>query len=439
MRVRPRRIAAAAALGITTLLGTLAGGAPAGAETPFPPNKASDWIRIGGSDTSEVMMNRLQTLYNESPGCVLTGTPQNLDGRCYDFNTSLAGIQEQYQVDANGNPTDAANTDHDVAFGYAALGSSTGITQLAQRGAPGVQVLDVARSSRAPKASDADGLRFFAYAKDAIPWVKFPGAAAQNVTSLSQVQIRNVFSGCAPASQPEVDKTANGGNNNGIADWGDIGGQTGQPLVVWAAQDGSGTRATFDGFLGSGQSSTNCIPAQYKDNSLANGERRIFENNAAPIRDAEPVDCATEIPSPADPANPCAPNSIFYYSIGRYNQSGGETAILGNITVGGNPVAPTEANILSDAYPFSRYVYNAIRNDTFSAGLASNAVRNFVSANGFLCKTAAASATNPRTGLNYRTEVENVIRGEGFIPLPVGPTGAGGGNSHCRATDTAAL
>ncbi|MEZ5182682.1 MAG: hypothetical protein R2702_12545 [Acidimicrobiales bacterium] len=94
---------------------------------------------------------------------------------------------------------------------------------------------------------------------------------------------------------------------------------------------------------------------------------------------------------------------------------------------------------MSDAYPFSRYVYNAIRNDTFSSGLASNAVRNFVSANGFICKTAAVSATNPKTGNNFRTDVENVIRGEGFIPLPVGATGAGGGNSHCRATDTASL
>lgn len=428
-----------AALGLTVTIGSLAGSTAAGAQTPFPPNKSSDWIRLGGSDTTETMMNRLQVLFNESPGCVLTGTPQNLDGRCFDFDAATSGIQEQYQVDAAGNPTDAANTDHDVTFGYAAVGSGTGITQLAQRGNAGVQVIDVARSSRAPRATDADGLRFFAYAKDAIPWVRFPGAPAQNVASLSQVQIRNVFSGCAPAAQPEIDKTANGGNNNGIADWGDVGGVTGAPIVVWAAQDGSGTRSTFDGFLGSGQSSTNCIPAQYRDNSLANGERRIFENNAAPIRDAEPVDCAVEIPSPADPSNPCAPNSIFYYSIGRYAQTGGETAILGNITVNGTPVAPTEANILNDSYPFSRFVYNAIRNDTFGSGLASNAVRNFASANGFLCKSAAASATNPRTGLNFRTEVENIIRAEGFFPLPLGATGAGGGNSHCRATDTASL
>lgn len=105
----------------------------------------------------------------------------------------------------------------------------------------------------------------------------------------------------------------------------------------------------------------------------------------------------------------------------------------------GTPVAPTEANILSDAYPYSRYLYNVVRNDTFASGLASNAVRNFVSANGFLCKAAAASATNPKTGNNFRTDVETTIRAEGFLPLPVGATGAGGGNSHCRAVDTATV
>lgn len=439
MHITPRRLAAVAAVGLSIVVASLAGATPSGAATAFTPNNSSDWIRIGGSDTTETVMNDLQELYNESPGCVLTGTPQNLDGRCFDFDAGTAGIQVQYQVDANGNPTDAANTDHDVAFGYHALGSSTGITQLAQRGAAGVQLIDVARSSRAPRASDADGMRFFAFAKDAIPWVRFPGTPSASVTSLTVAQISNIFSGCSGSTQPEIDKTANGGNNNGVADWGDVGGVTGQPIVVWAAQDGSGTRATFDGFLGSGKSSTNCIPTQYKDNNLANGERRILENNAAPIRDADPVDCADLIPSPADPNNPCAPHSIFYYSIGRHSTTGGETSILGNITVAGTPIAPTEANIVSGSYPFSRDLYNAIRNDTFASGLAANGVRNFVSANGFICKTAAQSAVNPRTGVNFRTEVETIIRDNGFIPIPVGATGAGGGNSHCRATDTASL
>lgn len=439
MRITPRRLAASAAVGLSIVVTALAGAAPSGAATAFNSNNSSDWIRIGGSDTTETVMNDLQELYNESPGCILTGTPQNLDGRCFDFDTTTPGIQAQYQNDANGNPTDAANTDHDAAFGYHAVGSSTGITQLAQRGNAGVQLIDVARSSRAPRASDADGLRFFAFAKDAIPWVKFPGTPAAAVSSLTVAQVSNIFSGCSGATQPEIDKTANGGNNNGTADWGDVGGVTGQPIVVWAAQDGSGTRATFDGFLGSGKNSTNCIPTQYKDNNLANGERRIFENNAAPIRDADPVDCADLIPSPANPSNPCAPQSIYYYSIGRHTTTGGETSILGNLTVAGTPIAPTEANIVSGAYPFSRDLYNAIRNDTFPSGLASDAVRNFVSANGFLCKSAAASAVNPRTGVNFRTEVEAILRDNGFIPIPVGATGAGGGNSHCRATDTSAL
>lgn len=439
MRMTKRRIAAVAAVGIISLTGGLAGVKPASAATPFPPNKSTDWIRMGGSDTTEGMMNRLALLFNEAPGCVMTGTPQNLDGRCFDFDAGTAGIQEQYQNDASGNPTDAANTDHDVAFNYYAVGSGTGITQLATRGNAGVQVIDVARSSRALRATDADGLRSFAFAKDAIPWVKFPGAPASAVSSLTVAQLKNVFSGCAPSAQPEIDKTANGGNNNGSADWGDVGGVTGAPIVVWAAQDGSGTRTTFDGFLGSGSSSTNCIPTQYKDNSLANGERRIFENNAEPIKNSTAIDCAVEVPSAGAGTGVCAANSIFYYSIGRHTQSGGETSILGNITVAGNPVAPTEANILSDAYPFSRYLYNVVRNDTFASGLASNAVRNFVSSNGFICKTAANSATNPKTGNNFRTDIETIIRGEGFIPLPVGNNGAGGGQSHCRAVDAAAL
>ena len=92
MRVTPRRIAATAAIGIIALTGGLTGVQPAGAATPFTPNKSTDWIRIGGSDTTEAMMNRLSLLFNEAPGCVMTGTPQNLDGRCFDFDSGTAGL-----------------------------------------------------------------------------------------------------------------------------------------------------------------------------------------------------------------------------------------------------------------------------------------------------------------------------------------------------------
>ncbi|MBI2710246.1 MAG: substrate-binding domain-containing protein [Actinobacteria bacterium] len=442
MRSSTRRLVASAAAGISALLAGVAGVAPAGATSPPPyaVNNQPDLIRMGGSDTTETLMNSLAKLYNEAPGCILTGTPQNLDGKCFDFNSATAGIQPQYQLDADGNPTDKANPDHDVAYGYAAVGSSTGITQLAQRGTTGIQTLDIARSSRAPRSSDVDGLRFVAYAKDAIPWVRFPGTPASGVSSLSVTQIRNAFSGCAPGVQPEIDKTVNGGNNNGVADWGDIGGATGEPLVVWAAQDGSGTRSTFDGFLGSGANSTNCIPTQFKDNNLANGERRILENNSVPIEEARPIDCP-EVTSP-DPANPCAPNSIFYMSYGRWNEQRAAnppqtTAILGSITVGGNAIPPTEANIVSDAYPFSRFVYNVIRYDTFATGLASAAVKQFAYTKGFLCKPAGASVKDPRTGANFRTEVEDTIRGAGFIPLPLGTSGSRDATqSHCRVIDT---
>lgn len=440
MKQRWKRLVALAAAGLT-LAGVVGAGSASAVPTPppaFTPNLKTDWIRMGGSDTTYFVMDALALHYNQAIGCVIMGTPQPFDGSCWDSDPGAPGIQPVYQPDFDGDLTSNANTDHDVAFGYSPIGSSGGITQLANRGLPGYFVIDVARSSRAPRPADVDGLRFFAFAKDAIPWVKFPGAPAAAVSSLTQTQVRLIFSGCsANATSPQIDLPANGGNNNGVADWGDVGGVTGAPLVVWAAQDQSGTRATFDGFLGSGANSTNCIPNQYKDGNFANGERKIPENIASPIRDASDpapgragIDCADRVTFPTN----CAPFSIFYYSLGRWNQSGGETSILGSI----NGVPPTEANVLNDSYPFSRFVYNVIRNDTFTSGLASNAVRNFVSANGFICRRNSQQAKNPLTGVNYGVEVENIIRQEGFFPLPEGDTGGrlAGLISKCRAVDT---
>jgi ABC-type phosphate transport system substrate-binding protein len=433
-----KRLVAAtiAGLAATTALAVGTAGAVPTPPPAFPPNLKTDWIRMGGSDTTYFVMDDLALLYNQAVGCVIMGTPQALDGSCHDTDPSTPGIQPAYQPDFDGDPTANANTDHDVAFGYAPLGSSAGITQLANRGLPGFFVIDVARSSRAPRPADVDGLRFFAFAKDAIPWVRFPGAPAAAVTSLTQTQVRLIFSGCsANATSPQIDLPANGGNGNGVADWGDVGGVTNEPIVVWSAQAQSGTRATFDGFLGSGANSTNCIPNQYKDGNFANGERVIPENIASPIRDANDaprngIDCADRLTHPT----PCAPRSIFFYSLGRWNQTGGETSILGSI----NGVAPTEANVLNDSFPFSRFVYNVIRNDTFASGLASNAVRNFVSANGFICRRNSQQAINPLTGVNYGVEVENTIRANGFFPLPEGDTGGrlAGLISKCRAVDT---
>src|SRR5689334_21472863 len=56
-------------------------------------------IMLGsGSDTTYYMMNAMDVLYNQSPGCNQLGSPQPLDGSC-----------------VAGNPADAENFFHDTA------------------------------------------------------------------------------------------------------------------------------------------------------------------------------------------------------------------------------------------------------------------------------------------------------------------------------------
>jgi len=408
--------AAVAGLGASTL-----GVLPASASTPFTPNNATDWIRIGGSDTTHWMMDDLATLYNEAPGCLTSkpsGGTQDLSGGCTDQVQATPVLDVIYEPDGAGNVTSDGNPDHDVMFGYYPVGSSSGITQLTNRGAPGYQVLDVARSSRARSGSDSVNLRFFAFARDAIPWVKFgttAGDPSLAVTNLTTAQLTSIFSDC----------NIDGPDVNTIADWGDVGGVAGAPLLTWAAQTGSGTRATFDGFLGSGKNSQNCIPGVYKDGTAANGERVIFENDATPIIAAGNTDCALELPA----ATRCDLNSISYYSLGRHSTSGGQGSILGAI----NGVTANETTVVAGTYPYSRFVYNVIRN-SFGTDDIANGGRNFVAPLGFLCKPSSQHAVNRETGNNYRVDVENTIRDNGFFPLPLGVTGLGASDSHCRAS-----
>ena len=123
-------------------------------------------------------------------------------------------------------------------------GSGTGINQLCQQGLANVASIDFARSSRGPKTGDCDGLQFTAFARDGISWHHFTSGRSEHpsnaVTNLTQDQLRKIF--------------VTGEINN----WSQVGG-TSAPIVVYAAQAGSGTRTTFDGFVGGSSSSQ--IPA----------------------------------------------------------------------------------------------------------------------------------------------------------------------------------
>lgn len=340
-------------------------------------------VRGSGSDTTYFLLQKLDNAYNGSRGCfseVLPGNTQPLDNSCVQDDREYMTTE---------------NVDHDVALSYYPLGSSNGIKQLCERGLAGVTLVDYARSSRAPKSSDCQGLRFVAFAKDAIPWASFKdvaGSASASVGSLTQQELKDIFVNCT------------------ITNWNQVGGADAE-IIIYAAQAGSGTRGAYDGFVG-GDSST-CIPDQYKDGESSNGERVIFENSCSPVLEADRA------------------NAIFYYSYGRFQTSGGEGCSLGDI----DGVTASPETISDGSFPFSRFLYNVYRQG-FASFNASEATLEYVHEDtGWLCKTATEHGVNPSTGKNYREEIETIMMTDGFVPLVEGAIGGGvAGTSHCRVT-----
>ena len=429
------------------------------------PDNQVELIRGSGSDTTERMMQALDNAYVNATGCLVTAATQPLDFTCTGAGTLTT-----------------ENADHDVPVSYFALGSGVGRNQLNGFGQVGVAKIDYARSSGAASAAQKTaGMRSVAYAKDAIPWVDFRGTTdagtcavdrsnvlfpeyddsgplnnihgpghdnqgtwpdgpdadscpdatvASSVSNLTTAQVKAIFDGCTIKTWNQLDNT-----------------KPAVPIMVWNAQNGSGTRTTFDGtFLGG--NSENCVnpingttSTQYHDGNLANGERKIFENNATPI-----VQCAVD-PDGAGPQVVNCPDdapsdgfavhytqSIYYYAFGPFQTSGtnplGQGADLGGI----DGVQPSPSTIGDDSYTFSRFVYNMDRHG-YTTDNAPDWVRDYIGETGWICKSNGLHGTNPKTGVNFGTEIGNIISAQGFVPIADGPIGGGvGGNSKCRVS-----
>jgi len=341
-------------------------------------HKASTY-RGSGSDTTYDMMVKLDALYNASVGCKSV----NPDPAAQTFDFKCQAEPSPFPTAAPFPDPVKANYDHDVVTEAYPFGSSLGLKQLTNQGLSNVATVDFARSSRAPKSGDSQNLRFVGYARDGLSWVCYKQsgsgcstmpANAAGMPNLTQAQIKDIYS-CV------------------ITNWSQVGGAS-VPIKVFQAQSGSGTRSTWDGFITGATSPAGC-------------RTDIFENAASAIPTADRV------------------GAIFYYSFGRYTQQTppGEGTQIGQV----DGVKPDATTIGSGTFPFSRLLYNAIRH-SFTGTPSFNAnqeVRDYVDVAGFLCKGPGQHETNPVTGNNYRTDIENVIKGEGFVPIPFGgPTGA---------------
>ena len=446
---RMRRARLTAMAGFLGASAAVAGFAvPAGAATVPAQNHM---IIGGGSNTTYSVMMDLSKIFNESPGCDLAapgGSTQNLDYRCPTPQNGTGG--ENGLGDGHGYTNtgslaqgDPENPYNDVVVQEPALGSSNGIKELDQRGTNNAP-LDFARSSRGPNnglpaptgdpvattASDPQGLNFVGYAADAVPWLhwtKVSGVAtpSSGITSLSISQLQGVYNGTitkwsalCPTTPKKVAKKCT--KAAGTA-----------PIVVYTAQNGSGTEGTWQSELGLTVSGPTLFPG-VKDIGHV-----IFENEIHGVL-----------------ANNDEADAMFFFSYGKFqtdcvaqtaaaktatcgnDQSpAGSTFALGNESIsGGAGVTASQSTILDGSFPTDRYLYNVYSNGTNGTIAAtSQPALNFMSEWGFICKQDTAVDSN--SGASYASEIKGAITSNGFFPLASSTMDASNVDSNAHITD----
>ncbi len=377
-----------------------------------------------GSNTTYYMMQALDTLFNDALGCYMTqptGTPQTLNYSCAS--------------NAEGNQVGQAFTENprnDVAFEEPALGSSGGIDQLESTG-PGndgggtaqpTAPVNFARSSRQFKTSDDPGLNFVGYATDGVSWVSFPkvngkATPSAKVTNLTTTQLEDIWTGK-------------------ITNWDKVGGAN-ATICVYTAQVSSGTESTWATAMN--QASPTDLNAYVDSLSTLKGcktpkgisyakSHTLTENEARSI-----VEVGDES------------NAIFFYSYGKFQVNcvirtalcddnlspKTSTIYYGKI----NGVTANTTTILCDTkackvpFPVTRDLFNVYSNGSFSPTVnstygfpaATAATLNYVSEIGFLCKpqvnTKGVRIPDPTGGSWYRSEINQIIEQQGFIPFPL--------------------
>lgn len=331
----------------------------------------------------------------------------------FPAGTYINKIDSATQAETNNNASTTGATDtftlghivtdnysHDAVHGQFFIGSGGGINQLCGQGTAGVATIDYARSSRAILSTGeaCHGLHFVAYANDGISWEGFNVAGSgiatmNNVTApcgggicLTQQNLKDIFVNCT------------------INNWNQVGGPN-VTISRYTPSTSSGTRITFDAFLGG--SSQSCP-----------GTTVIGENANGSIPSADRI------------------HAIFPFSIGVFTGTppSGPGATLGAI----DNVAATQANVINGSFPWLRQLFNV----TCQSGPAtpapacpvdaSAATLAYVGEHGWICKNRNEHGYST-TGDNYRADIFNKIVVAGFAPIGNGLIGGGDpGSDFCR-------
>jgi hypothetical protein len=244
------------------------------------------------------------------------------------------------------------------------------------------------------------------------------------VTNLTQAQLQAIY---------------NGTDTN----WNQVGGAN-APIVVFSAQEGSGTQSTWSTFMGFDPSAAtnkvNCYTPSGGSNTCV-GPGVIFENEDAQI---EPSSFTTSQAgfvnnnpgwgaSGVATAAQIKSDAIFFFSSGKFDEqcaagdcggsplaSGDVNSPLGQV----NGIAPSETTILEGTFPVDRFLYNVYSNGSnTNIPQAGNSIINYVGEDGFICnpnKTQSFQVVDMNTGKTYLSEIQAAIENNGFYPLSAG-------------------
>ena len=427
-----------------SIAGALVVSASTQASAAIDTSRVSTTITGVGSDTTYEVMNDLDQLYNESPGCAILpafgGAFTNYQQKCI-----VGGLQSY-----DGPVITTENVYHDRAIEAFPVGSGNGALVLTQytQGNPAVAA-DFTRSSSNRTLTAVPNFTTFgvAYARDGLAyWLGKTNVLVKHNTKgptadISIADLKGVFLGAGSPNTCLINYSAAAGDS--------VASTQGAPgagtIRVFATQPGSGTGKDFLGKIDSAGSYSNalhlqdCIGSTYKDGAPNPSDHVIFENNAHPI-------CKQTNNTGA--AQSFQKNAIFPYSFARFVQNlGGVGACIGRVgSVGG--VAPTLTSIGlvtgTGSYPLGRYVYNNFYvpstggfdvNDptTWTGVPQSQAMLDYLHpVTGWLCEQTHAD--DPTLGTNYRAKIVAVLNADGFAALTLDAVGGStfSGNSYCR-------
>jgi len=374
-----------------------------------PAAYAGTYLNTVGSDTTYFVMDALGRGYNvatvNSNSDVVVNTPPLLSLNNVDATNKVFPAGSVAPADTNcstttiyapsGSPLIAGVTGvAGVSVTQPPNGSGAGKTAVLGSGTAGNSCNDIGRSSSSPGASEAATTEFWAYALDAVDWVRFAGNATP---SLTKAQLQSIYVCDATTKKPAV------------TDWSSIpsSGLTG-PIKRYVAQSSSGTGKFFAKYLTGSETflNTNC----------ADGVTVFANGNTADTTDYRAI-VTQENDNRAIPTADKA-RAIYYMSYGQwYAQSKSvladlrNGAVLGAIDVSGVLIKPSAATINTSAtrFPATRYLYNILdtRNPDYLAGL------RFVGA-GDLDSNAATPVTNGWLCSNLG---QKTIQLYGFVPL----------------------